>query len=628
MNTLKLLLLVAAICLNSSFVTAQMDQVHIAADSCSVFPCRWQTGEQNYQLNNQWLTGNLLSIDQLLKMAGPTEIDRDSPTVWTEQPTNESIQLASFQEEVSEPAEADDQNAVPEPKQEVPSKVRTDSVVSIYVESETDELKNELDLKKEAIIADTQLSDTIRASRLQIISSANEALLKINEADGLRITYDNQMVGIEDTQAELEQKLDIVPELRTPEIENKSSELLIRDLNEFRDGLEKEKRNLQEIESQIQFHFDRVSKIPRERSSANEQLKQIREEVEKRSMQTDDADNQLALILLELRFRAAEAVLKKLDSEEIRQQWSTKIDLLKRDLSSRTVKRLEEEVSLWDKEVKKLRDEELREEEMAAREEANNAHVFLTPLAKRNEELISDQKKVVKFVFDLKEEKNTINQQVDSIIDRRSEIENKIEAAGLTGTNGMLLVDLRRNLMSTGESHIRILQLQKELRRVNLIKVGLNEERDELTDPVNTILNRTQITEEHELFDNAMQFVETKRDYLGQLINDYQSYGRLVSEVSEVRKKLIDEVNETITYIDENAIWVRSADPVALNDLKTAQLGAEQFFDSQQWVQIVANTQQRASQRPYQSTAALLTLIVLAVANRRMKFKLQSNHHE
>ena len=61
-----------------------------------------------------------------------------------------------------------------------------------------------------------------------------------------------------------------------------------------------------------------------------------------------------------------------------------------------------------------------------------------------------------------------------------------------------------------------------------------------------------------------MHFIETKRDYLGQLIDDYQSYGRLVSEVSEVRKKLIDEVNETITYIDENAIWVRSAEPVEL----------------------------------------------------------------
>ena len=595
-------------------------------DQGTPFQHRWQIGEQVYVLDEAHLTSDLLSLEELRELSTNNSINVNVNRV-----EQSYVQLASYDEEAELPIderddaiESKEENATQENKTEK-NQVEQESIVKLFAGKSTSVLKKDLDSRKEAILADTQLTDTVRSSQLQIISAANEAILRINEADGLKSTYLNEWANIEDAEQQLRVQLDRKIDPAAPEItENTSSETLVRRLKELRSELEGEKREFKEIEEQIEFHSDRVNKIPAERSEANEQIKQIQDEVTKRSAKADELDNQLELILLELRFRAADAVLKKLDVEVKRQELGTKIDLIKRDLKSRSVKRLEDEVQQWEKAVKKLRASELRMKQIAAREEASNAHVFLTPLAERNENLISDQESVLESIQVLKEELKKTNASIDSIVDRRTEIENKVEAAGLTATNGMLLVDLRRNLTTTGESHIRIQQLQTELRKLNLAKVGLNEERNELGDPVQLILSQTKIPEGHDLFPNAMEFVNTKREYLDQLINDYQSYGRTVSEVSEARKKLIDEVNETVAYIDENAIWIRSAEPIRLPDIQVAKEAVDQFFDLDQWAQIVANTQQRATQRPYESAFATLTLVTLMVFNRRMKFKLQS----
>ena len=47
-----------------------------------------------------------------------------------------------------------------------------------------------------------------------------------------------------------------------------------------------------------------------------------------------------------------------------------------------------------------------------------------------------------------------------------------------------------------------------------------------------------------------MEFITTKRDYLDQLIDDYQTYGKLISEVSQARKNLIEEINSTMAFVD------------------------------------------------------------------------------
>ena len=124
----------------------------------------------------------------------------------------------------------------------------------------------------------------------------------------------------------------------------------------------------------------------------------------------------------------------------------------------------------------------------------------------------------------------------------------------------------------------------------------------------------------------AKEFVTTKRDYLDQLIDDYQSYGKLISEVSQARKRLIEEINQTMAYIDKNAIWIRSSEPARFSDLNVARQGLSQFLDTHQWFAVTENVRARMSNRLYESAIALFSLTLLIGANRRFRRRLQESN--
>ncbi len=589
-----------------------------SSTACDAWGHCWQPGEQTYELDRS-VGDALLSIDDLRRIyestPGDPYVARRVETVVSMSP----IQLVSY----DEPNVDDQDEAVPDEKQgkaDAEDAIQITENGNIYFNWDVDKLREMIAQQKEAIQANTQLSDAVRASRLQILTSANEELLRLLDSTNQNIQYKKLVNNVEEDQETWQARLQNISEPLVPKITGDTmSEQLAKELIGKQGKLQAAKANLGEIEKQMDRLSGRITQIPAERSSASENLEQIQEEIAERSTQADAPDHQLALLLLEVRRRAAKAELEKLKSEEARQEQGVIIDTLQRDFYSREVSRLQDEVANWEKALKRLRKNEVREDQLAAREEAENAHWLLSPLAQRNEVLVRDRRVVLDRLQRLNSDLETIVAETESIIKRRTEITNKIEAAGLTGTNGMELVDLRRNLQSTGESHIQIRELQTELRRVNLSKVGLNEERDGLADLAAAVQKELKIGEQHVLFPNAIEFMESKREYLFQLIKDYQSYGRKISEVSEARKKLIDEINETIIYIDENAIWIRSAEPISIADVKSIVSELDSFFDSDSWAELVASSQQRALKRPYELSFAAFVFVVLVAINRRVK---------
>ena len=65
---------------------------------------------------------------------------------------------------------------------------------TVYASMELKELQDEIRRHKETVLDDGQLSESVKASRLQLLSSAGEAVLKITEFNAQRIAYDNQIV--------------------------------------------------------------------------------------------------------------------------------------------------------------------------------------------------------------------------------------------------------------------------------------------------------------------------------------------------------------------------------------------------------------------------------------------------
>ncbi len=588
-------------------------------------PLDGTSGGPQYRLGSHLITGGLLSEEDFRSIIRSHSGIGIGPGTTSQ---IHSIQTVSYQQDVvgaNEPAEvANKSEWTPPPVANPESNTAAASPAAVDSEDAVMQpIRNEIDAHQKAFEADTQISDVMKSSRLQILASANEALLRINELDGKRLTINKQIQELQNDEQRTRELLAQVVEPAEPVIDDRTrSETIDRELSERRNLLEQKKAALLELEKEIRHHSERVAQIPIDRAKANEKLKTILGEIAK--FQSDDTDSQLGLLLQKTKQRAVEAELKKLDAEVERQELGAKIDPIKRDLVSRDVHRLQKEIKRWEKAAKNLRQSEVEAEQRLASDAAETAHWSLKPLAQRNAALIEEQNAVVEKLQSLKMELGQITNETESIVHRRTEIELKIQAAGLTGTNGMLLVELRPNLMTTGECHIRIRQLQKELSTVNLAKVSLKEERDQLADPQATVKQLIQSEETTSpLARKAIQFVETKRDYLDQLMDDYQTYGRMVSVVSEERKKLVDEINRTQAWIDVNALWVRSSDPVALSNLSLAGKGLSDFFNAPRWSELAGTTVRRIGNRLYESILALCFMFVLLAVNRRVKQKLQ-----
>ena len=608
------------------------------------FPHQWVIGDQSFQLRESTLD-SLLTIEELRSL-----LDQKVPSA-AKSPADGLVRQASFQEIRKSEGnrktienqnngavrQASYEDPVVEPEQEKTEdeESKTDinpsvTGATIYSTMKVDALQDEIRRQKEIISSDEQLGDAEKSSRLQMLASANEAILKYREFEGQRTKFENEIESRKDSEAALQAKLEEVIEPAMPEVdENTVSETLIRQVEKTRSKLARKKEQLNRIEKEIEFHTERVSKIPEDRSRAKKEMEASRKETSRLLSVSDSAQNKIALILQELRYKTAEEELRKLDVEVERQELSARVDPLKRDLLSREVKLLETEVQRWETEIKRLRKMEVEQEQKEAAEAAATAHPKIKSLAIRNEELINERQEVVESLQSLRTELEKVTDQIESIVERRNDINNKIEAAGLTGTNGMLLVDLRRTLASTGESHIRIRQLQTELRKVNLSKVSLIEERDELDDPIAAVARLVPSEDpESSLAKKALDFFHTKREYLYQLIEDYQTYGRRVSEVSQARKKLIDEINSTLNYVDKNALWIKSSEPLSLSSINETQQGVASFFNAESWINLITESQIRATQKPYESMFACFCLAVLIAFNRRIKNKFVNTEHD
>ncbi len=177
---------------------------------------------------------------------------------------------------------------------------------------------------------------------------------------------------------------------------------------------------------------------------------------------------------------------------------------------------------------------------------------------------------------------------------------------------------------SPSESQIRIKEIQAEQQTITIAQIALEEERKSLSDPAEFVANELnevadQVVGGEPLSAMAIKFVQTKRQYLDDLTNDYNQYLGLLAQLSVDRKKLIDRITEIRSYIDEKALWVRNADPVSLNDVAGSASGLRSFFSPGAWGEIGMDFTGRFRKRPHESLLGICGVFVLLIFTRRLK---------
>ncbi|MCH2182879.1 MAG: hypothetical protein MK108_12820 [Mariniblastus sp.] len=489
-----------------------------------------------------------------------------------------------------------------------------------------EQLESRIEAQREVISGDSQLSDEEKKSRLDVVADAQEWVKKIHLYESEKREFENRL---QTYPAEIEsgsKRLNhLIPSEDPPPASQVNSESLHRQLMKKRQLLDESKVALEGHVLAIRDYQERLTVVPRLRAEANDQLKLTRQAIEKIENEPQQESGPLTLLMLYSKRLALAGQVKMLDAEVDVQELTGKFQPIQHDLMARRIAQLESEIKKWEAELKQVRELETQREAEQARLATATVDPVFRSLAVRNEELVAARKAMHEKLQNLATELSRVQSDIETLQARFGSLKDKIDAAGLTKANGMLLVDLRRNLMPAGASQLRIGQIEEELQTFNLQIVQLTEERGELHDPVAFV--KAQIEQEdppEPLLGLGLKFIDAKRGYLDQLVADNQEYLKLLQNAGVKHQQLIDETHQVRLYIDENALWIRSADPIGLADCSPAVRGAVAFFDPGQWADAVRQVRNRMGNRPYESAVATVGLFLLFVVTRRLKIGLKS----
>ena len=188
----------------------------------------------------------------------------------------------------------------------------------------------------------------------------------------------------------------------------------------------------------------------------------------------------------------------------------------------------------------------------------------------------------------------------------------------------MLLVETKHKLEQTSESQVEIEKIKAELRTNQLARFALEDERGPLASPdelARELINKKPDPENvsPQFQKMAMDLTRTRLKYLDDLDNDYEAYRNELTNHQTLLGNLIVKIRETREYIDQNALWIRSANPVSYSDVVKSQKAVGSLLDPAAWSKLVGTILVRTTRRPYETAFGGFILLGLFVVSRRLR---------
>ena len=255
---------------------------------------------------------------------------------------------------------------------------------------------------------------------------------------------------------------------------------------------------------------------------------------------------------------------------------------LERDKIVNQLNRLQAETRVWDEAFNEVRELEIKEQQEEARRvkrEAAKADPELARLAKRNEELAIERSRIQRLIAITQTEFGSTSERLKTLEDRADSLRQNIEQ-GITPAIGMLLLEQRQSLNKPGQSQTRIEELADELQKSQGEKLGLEDELQQVISVESFVEDLSPQAslhklDESEFKDFARELASTKRSYLDDLVADYRDYNELLVKLSNEYTKLGRSIQTTKAYVDKNALWIRSSQPIHSSDLAKSAQGAK-----------------------------------------------------
>lgn len=520
-------------------------------------------------------------------------------------------------------AHAQSQPAASQPASSAPS-TRPDDVTVPDVQAKIAQLETAGDLDD--------------ALKKQLISAYRLALARLQNADRTAARIDDYKDQLKRVPAELarlqaaaSQPVAESDPLPSTDIPVAQLELQLAKVERDRDEAQSAQVRL---EGEPKLRANRKVEIIKHIAQLRQQVEDVPKEAATIVPAGDAADLATARRMLERAMRRA--LYREIRAEEAEMQYydaATELLGAQRDEAVRRAAQLEKHVKAWREFVADRRRVEAQMAAAAAARAAANAHPAVKADAEKNAVLaalragpdgLSAKLEAAQAELDAAKDQNK-KLKLD-----QEKLRERLDAAGLTQTVGLLLRKKREAIPSVSIYERRVRKRQQEMSDTLMAQLDRQQDRDELADiepRLRAIIFRlppgTDEFTRVEIESVERELLTKQKELLQAAITDLDRYFTTLTALNAEEQSLITRATAYAQFIDEQIFWVRSAREMRPGDLASAWAGLRWLLNPSSWID--AGRRLTSLMHPVSSTSAgLAAFLILAALRGRMKAKLRA----
>jgi potassium-dependent mechanosensitive channel len=392
-------------------------------------------------------------------------------------------------------------------------------------------------------------------------------------------------------------------------------------LQEMQQWEQRTRGELQELESDSERRIQTLSSVAGRRTSLNERLaaatRVITEQV------TAEEPNRPLVVENQAIAVAAIVELQLLNAEYEWAMTTEKLIPVRREVTKRKLDQVVAGVQELQTRIDDRRKQIAIAEQEKARDAAANADPRVREIARRNAELAEERTGVAEGIQLCKQELDKLVALEDELDSARARIERHISRGAKSQSVGLMLRHQRGRLPRTRWHRDQVTSIAHGLPDISLKSLNFEEELENLPLEIETI--HEQIAEANaggdlastervqRMADNLM---ETRREYLTQLKQDYETWLNSKTDLRAKHELCIGKIDGLQLEIDKHVLWIRSADPLALEDFRESGSAIRSLIALPQWKELLGGLGKQLVDR-WQVVVAAAIVLFLAVGMKR-----------
>ena len=275
-------------------------------------------------------------------------------------------------------------------------------------------------------------------------------------------------------------------------------------------------------------------------------------------------------------------------------------------------------------EVKEMQDAVIQEEK-----ELSGKDPLIQALTHENVQYNLDLLSITTKIENCNEQKSQLERQGSGIDNDYKSAEKKISLAGLSPALGNILREQRRSLLTQDQSSLLSETILNETALTSLeqfqieskVKQFINVE-TELKQMMRQILLSVPIEQRMAIQAELRALLNNKIELLNKLAIVSTTYLRLLGDLDFARQQTDKQAKQFATYLDENLLWVKSADPIATNNINDLLLSIEWLLAPHHWLNSLEDLVNITKHNPLPMTIGIVSLMLLLLSKKWLQNQL------